>query len=314
MPSQTVIESDGTIKSFTDWVKADGSTDFQPENGRYHLYGQHLCPFSHRAAMGRVLKGLEDVISMDNMDYELNRGEGWKFSPGKEGCDADSVNGYKYLKEAYTASAKKLGASGFSGTVVVPTLYDKKLQRVVSNESADILRMFNEEFNEFCVNKELDLFPEALRPEIEEVEKWTHMTIGLGVYGPGRAENQEEYDSAIEKLFTGLDKAEAILSKNRYLVGKQLTEADVRLFVVLIRFDVVYYFLKCCKRRIADYPALWAYTRDIYQTGNIKSTVVFDQIMKGYFMSYYTRAINPNKIVPVLPELNYDEEPNRENM
>ncbi|XP_067946244.1 glutathionyl-hydroquinone reductase YqjG-like [Watersipora subatra] len=314
MSGKTVIEEDGTIKSFKDWIKADGSTDFLPEKERYHIYGQHVCPFFHRTAIGRVLKGLEDVISMDNLDYVNEKDKGWKFSPEKEGCDADSINGYEYLREAYEASAKKLGASGFSGSVVVPTLYDKKLGRVVSNESADILRMFNEEFNEFCTNKELDLFPQALRPEIEKVEGWVLGAIGYGVYGPGWAKTQEDYDAAIEKVYSALDKAEEMLSKKRYLVGEQMTEADIWLFVILIRFDPVYFIMRCCKKRISDYPALWAYIRDIYQTGNIKSTVVFDHIMKSYFLSHILKPWNPYGIVPSLPELNYDEPSNRENM
>ncbi|XP_067946549.1 glutathionyl-hydroquinone reductase YqjG-like isoform X2 [Watersipora subatra] len=314
MVSKTVIEEDGTIKSFKDWIKADGSTEFQPEKGRYLVYGGHVCPYSHSVTFTRALKGLEDVIGLDIVDYVNVKGKGWRFSPEKDGCDADSVNGCEYLREVYEASAAKLGASGFSGVVCLPTLYDKKLGRVVSQESGDILRMFNSEFNDFCVNKDVDINPPALQAEIEETEAWIKESIASMVYTPGRAESQEVYDAAVEKLFGGFDKAESILSKKRYLVGDQLTVADIRLFAVLIRFDPVYFIMRCCRKRVSDYAALWPYTRDIYQTGNVRSTVVFEHIVRGYFLSHVLKLLNPNGIVPSLPELNYEEAHHRENI
>ncbi|KAF6030313.1 hypothetical protein EB796_011393 [Bugula neritina] len=325
MATKTVLEEDGTIKGFFDWVKQDGSTPFQPEAGRYHLYGQHLCPFSNRATIGRVIKGLESAISYDNLDYVLPEGPGWKFSPEKPGCDADSINGCSILREVYDASAKKLGAKGFcyhsvgfSGGVTVPVLYDRKLGRIVSNDSASILRMLNSEFNEFCATPaqaKLDLFPPALQSEIEEAEAWQTKSIIFAVYGPAYAKTQEDFDAAIVKLFDGLDKAEELLSKQRYVVGKQMTEADIRLFVTLVRFDAVYVHMKCYLKRVnRDYPALWGFVRDIYQTGNIKDVVVFDEILKGYFLSKYMKPVNPYGIVPKLPPLDFHAPHGRELM
>jgi len=318
MATRTVIEEDGSIKGFNDWIKADGSTEHQPEAGRYHIYGQHLCPYSNRATIGRVLKGLENIISYDNVDWLLLEGKGWKFNPEREGCDSDSVNGYEYLRDAYDATAKKLGApAGYVGMVTVPTLYDKKLQRVVSNDSASILKMFNSEFQEFCSSPEhrdLDLYPEELREKVDEVEEWTNKQIITAIYYPVAAKNQKDYDAAIENLYSGLDKLEGVLSKSRYVTGSTLTEADIRLFCVLIRFDPVYALLFCTKKRVVDYPAIWAYTRDVYQTGNVRATINRDQTIKGYFLSYRRKLTNPHGIVPALPDLNYEEPHNRANL
>jgi len=317
MQTKTLLEADGTVKNFFDWVRADGSTEFKPEAGRYQLYGQHLCPFSNRATIGRVIKGLDKAIGFTNCDWVLPEGTGWKISPEKDGCDADPVHNAGYLRELYEISAKKLGASGFSGVVTVPVLYDTKLDRIVSTDSAGILRMFNSEFQALCATEEhrkLDLYPEALRDKIEEVEGWTQKLIGFGVYGPGRAQTQADYDAAIHSLFTGLDRMEHLLSKQRYLAGSQLTEADIRMFVTLVRFDCVYYFLKCTRKRIAsDYPALWAFTREIYQTGNVKSMINIPQIVGGYFSDWrIKKSMNALGIIPAIPTLNFDEPHGRE--
>nr|KAG5704964.1 hypothetical protein BaRGS_022806 [Batillaria attramentaria] len=242
---------------------ADGSTGFPAAAGRYHLYVCLACPWAHRTLIVRKLKGLEDVISTTVVDWLLGEG-GWNFTDSKPKCSLDTVNNCKFLKEVYLKADPD-----YSGNITVPCLWDKEKKTVVNNESSEIIRMFNTEFNAFCKTDEqrkLHLYPESLRPQIDAVNEWIYPQINNGVYRSGFAHSQEAYSTAVNGVFDGLDKVEAILSKQRYLVGNQLTEADIRLFTTLVRFDTVYHtHFKTNKRRIVDYPNMWAYTRDIYQ-------------------------------------------------
>ncbi|XP_028411997.1 uncharacterized protein LOC114534726 [Dendronephthya gigantea] len=296
---------------FRHWVKADGSTGFKPERGRYHLYVSFGCPWAHRTLIVHKLKGLEDVITVDVVDWLLEKPQGWKFAEEKDGCTPDTVNNCQFLSQVYALSDPT-----YVGNWTVPVLFDKVKNTIVSNESSEIIRMLNSEFNEFCSTKEqqmLDLYPVNLKTEIDEVNKWIYSDINNGVYRCGFSTSQEPYNAAVQKLFQGLDKAEEILSKQRYLTGKRLTEADVRLFVTLIRFDVVYHgHFKCNKKRIFDYPNLWGFTKDIYQTNGVASTVNFEHIKRLYQESQ--RSINPYGIVSVGPDLDLMSAHSRDEM
>ncbi|XP_067946424.1 glutathionyl-hydroquinone reductase YqjG-like isoform X1 [Watersipora subatra] len=296
---------------YRNWVKADGSTRFAPESGRYHLYVSYACPWASRTLMLRSLKGLKKAISVDVVDWLMTE-KGWSFNPEVAGCTPDSVNGYSCLRQVYTEH----GAENFNGKVTVPVLYDKKNKEIVNNESSEIIRMLSAEFNEFCETEEqrkLDLYPEHLRAGIDGVNEWIYTSINNGVYRAGFAQTQEAYDKAVHELFNALDRAEEILSKTRYLTGSEFTEADVRLFVTLIRFDMVYVqHFKCNRKRIIDYPSLWPYVRDIYQMPGVKETVNMEHIVKHYLKSH--KHINPFGIVPINPILDFEEPHQRENI
>ncbi|XP_013422016.1 uncharacterized protein LOC106181976 isoform X2 [Lingula anatina] len=258
----------------------------------------------------RKLKGLEKVISVDIVDWLFSE-IGWRFSPEKPGCTPDRENGCTYMREIYMKADPNYG-----GRYTVPCLWDKQEKTIVSNESSEIIRMFNTEFNEFCATPEqmeLDFYPAHLKQQIDGLNEWIYPKINNGVYRCGFARKQEPYDTAVAELFDGLDKVESILSGKRYLTGPDMTEADIRLFTTLIRFDPVYHgHFKCNKKRIIDYPNLWAYTRDIYQTHGIAETVNMDHIKKHYMESHDT--INPFRIVSVGPDLDYMEPHGREKM
>lgn len=246
--------------------------------------------------VGRALKGLEDTISYSPVDWYLETGVGWKFSEKSP----DPIGNKNTLKEYYHQSEKD-----YNGKITVPVLYDKKTGKIVNNESAEILRIINSEFNDFAKNKDLDLYPEHLREKIDEINTWIYDTINNGVYRCGFATSQEAYDEAFEKLFTALDRVEDILSKSRYLIGNTLTEADVRLWTTLLRFDPVYVtHFKTNKKRIADYPNIFGFTRELYQIPEIKKTVDMTHIKNHYFVSHV--HINPNRIVPGGPDVDFD--------
>jgi putative glutathione S-transferase len=294
------IDDDGAFirhpTSFRSQIKADGSSDFSPELGRYHLYVSLACPWAHRTLIGRKLKGLESVISVDVVDPIL-RSTGWSFDRGVPGATGDTVNHFDRLRDAYLASSP-----GFEGAITVPVLWDKRAGKIVNNESAEILRMFNTEFQEFSDHSEIDLYPKSLRKQIDSLNAWIYPEINNGVYRCGFARNQKAYSSAFRLLFSALDRVEGILADARYLTGAQLTEADVRLFTTLIRFDSVYFtHFKCNLRRIVDYPNTWDYVRDIYQLPGVEESVDMDHIKRHYFESH--RNINPLGIVPDGPEL-----------
>ncbi|BFZ25074.1 hypothetical protein BsWGS_28113 [Bradybaena similaris] len=286
---------------FRNWITADGSSGYKAEADRYHLYVSLACPWAHRTLIVRSLKGLGDVISVTVVDWLLET-KGWAFTDKKPKCDLDRVNGCSYLREVYEKSDKDYG-----GNVTVPCLWDKHTGTIVNNESSEIIRMFNSEFQAFCKTPEqhdLDLYPAALRAEIDAINDWIYPQINNGVYRSGFAKSQEAYNEAVSGVFDGLDKVEQILSSKRYLTGKNVTEADVRLFTTLIRFDTVYHtHFKTNKKRIVDYPNIWGYVRDIYQLPGVSATVDQEHIMKHYFVSH--KHINPTGIVPVGPELDF---------
>lgn len=279
---------------FREWVTADGASGYPAEPGRYHLYVSLACPWAHRTVILRKLKRLENVIGMTVVD-PIRDEKGWAFRNGP-GHSEDPINGFRYLSEAY----KKTDPS-FKDRVTVPVLWDKKRGRIVSNSDDDILRMLNSAFNAFT-DIDYDFYPEPLRAEIDQINDFVYPNINDGVYRAGFATTQKAYEQAVRALFEALDQIEERLSKQRYLVGQQITEADWRLFPTLIRFDPVYYVhFKCNLRRIIDYPSLWGYLRELYQYDGIAETVNFDHIKRHYYMTH--EDINPTRIVPVGPEL-----------
>jgi len=280
--------------SFRHWIKSDGSSAFKPEKDRYHLYVSYACPWAHRTLILRKLKKLEDVISISIVDSIMLE-NGWEFhdSPGSI---TDNINQKEFLYEIY-----KLADPEYSGRVTVPVLWDKKEKTVVNNESSEIIRMLNSEFNEYADNS-VDYCPEDLRNEIDEVNSFVYDNINNGVYKCGFATTQEAYENAFNNLFGALNKIEEKLTDNDYLVGNKLTEADWRLFTTLIRFDPVYVgHFKCNLKRIADYKNISKYLKHLYNVPGVKETVNFDHIKRHYYMSHKT--INPTGVVPAGPEI-----------
>jgi len=289
---------------FRDWVSRDGSTGFPAEAGRYHLYVSLACPWAHRTLILRTLKGLEDAISVSVVDPIMGD-EGWHFSRAP-GCVPDTVNGCAYLREVYVK-----GDPRYTGRVTVPLLWDKQAGTAVSNESADIVRMLNREFDDQARHPERDFYPKDLRGEIDAVNAWVYDTINNGVYKTGFAQTQEAHEEAYDALFTALDRVEERLAAHRFLVGNRLTEADWRLFTTLVRFDPVYVgHFKCNRQRIADFPNLGNYLRDLYQMPGIAPTVNLDHIKRHYYGSH--PGINPTGIVPKGPRLDYTAAHDRE--
>jgi len=283
--------------SFRNWVRADGSTAFVPEAGRYHLYVSLACPWAHRTLIFRAQKKLESVISVSVVD-PLMAADGWVFGDS-EGGTVDAVNGVSLLHQIYT-----LAEPTFTGRVTVPILWDRKTRTIVNNESSEIIRMFNSEFDAFG-DSSLDLYPEELAREIDELNAYIYPRINNGVYRCGFATTQEAYEEAYRELFEGLDEIDARLSGRRYLLGSQVSEADWRLFTTLVRFDAVYVgHFKCNRQRIADYENLSGYLRDLYQTPGISDTVNMTHIKRHYYASH--RTINPTAVVPLGPDLNLD--------
>jgi putative glutathione S-transferase len=278
---------------FRDWVTADGSGPHPAEAGRYHLYISLACPWACRTLIVRGLKRLEDVIDVTVVD-PLRDERGWRFTAE----EPDPVNGFTYLSEAYVASDP-----GFDGRVTVPVLWDKQLGRIVNNESADIVRMLNSAFDEWG-DQTVDLYPEALREEIDALNDRIYETVNNGVYRAGFAATQEAYEEAFDALFQTLDVLDERLAQRRYLTGDRITEADWRLFVTLVRFDAVYVgHFKCNLRRIADYPNLSGYVRDLYQQPGIAATVNLDHIKRHYYMTH--PQLNPTRVVPKGPALDF---------
>ena len=287
--------------AFRNWVTADGGPGptgeggFRAESGRYHLYVSLACPWAHRTLIFRALKGLESHISVSIVDPKMPDAHGWQFT-GEAGSTRDELNGADYLWQVYAKARPD-----YSGRVTVPVLWDKQRGTIVSNESAEIIRMFNTAFDGLTGNR-LDFYPEALRPEIDVLNARIYDDINNGVYKAGFATSQEAYDEAVGKLFAALDWAEDILSRRTYLTGDAPTEADWRLFTTLVRFDAVYVgHFKCNRRRIADYPQLSRYLKALYQVPGVKETVNLDHIRTHYYWSHAT--INPSRIIPVGPEL-----------
>lgn len=289
--------------SFRNWVRADGSTPYVPEAGRYHLYVSYACPWAHRTLIARSLLGLDDAISV-SVCHPLMLDQGWVFSDGKAEIP-DTVNGVDYLHELYT----KADAT-FTGRATVPVLWDKKTGTLVNNESRDILRMFTTEFRRLWT-RELDIAPADLVSEIDDTAASFYNSVNNGVYRSGFARTQHAYEEAVTQLFEALDGLEQRLSTQRFLVGNRLTEADVCLFPTLLRFDPVYVtHFKCNLRRLVDYPNLWGFTRDVYQMPGVAETCDLRHIKEHYFGSH--ASVNPLRIVPVGPELDLGEPHGRE--
>jgi len=277
---------------FRQWVKADGSTPFRPEAGRYHLFVSLACPWAHRTLIVRALKGLEGVIGVTVVD-PLMREQGWTFP------EPDPITGSTRLYEVY-AKAKP----DYTGRVTVPVLWDKHTGTIVNNESAEIIRMLNREFDAFG-DPSVDLYPADLAEEIDRLNAFVYDRINNGVYKAGFATSQEKYEQAFDALFAALDELDGRLATQRYLFGERRTEADWRLFTTLVRFDAVYVgHFKCNLRRIADYPNLSGYLRDLYQVPGVAATVNFAHIKRHYYASH--TMINPTGIVPKGPALDLD--------
>jgi putative glutathione S-transferase len=298
--SKTAGEFVRAESQFRERVSADGSSGYKAEPGRYHLYVSAACPWAHRTIIYRKLKRLEDVISLSVVDPVMSD-QGWAFTDGGK---PDTVNGFKYLHQAYTRTNPD-----YSGRVTVPLLWDKQTRRIVNNESSEIIRMLNSEFNAFTGVK-TDFYPIDLRPGIDAINAFVYERINNGVYKAGFAGSQRVYESAVTRLFEALDEIEVRLGRSRYLIGDGVTEADWRLFTTLIRFDAVYVaHFKCNLRRIEDYPNLSNYLRDLYQVPGVAKTVDLDHIKRHYFLSH--RHLNPSGLVPLGPALDFSRPHNR---
>ncbi len=301
--SKTGGKFERSAAKFRNWVTADGATGpegadgFKAEPGRYHLYVSLACPWAHRTLIFRRLKKLEDVIGLSIVHHFMGE-HGWTFLP-EDGATGDTLYGLDYLHQLYTKADP-----AYSGRVTVPVLWDKQRETIVSNESSEIIRMLNSAFDAWG-DAAVDFYPKALRAEIDAVNALVYPNVNHGVYRAGFATTQAAYDEAFRQLFDTLDGLEERLSRQRYLLGDRITEADWRLFTTLVRFDAVYVgHFKCNLRRIADYPNLSGYLRELYQVPGVAGTVNFLHIKHHYYGSHGT--INPTGIVPVGPLLDLD--------
>lgn len=289
---------------FRNWVTADGSAGptgvggFKAEANRYHLYVSLACPWAHRTTIYRKLKGLEDMISL-SVVHPFMGDKGWTFAEGA-GVIADPIVNASYLYEVYVAAKPD-----YTGRVTVPILWDKKTNTIVSNESSEIIRMLNSAFDEAGAT-DVNFLPKALLAEIDTINEFVYSAVNNGVYKAGFATTEAAYKEAVVTLFDALDTLEARLADQRYLLGDTITEADWRLFTTLVRFDAVYVgHFKCNIRRIVDYPNLWGYLRDLYQVPGIAETVSIEHIKAHYYTSHAN--INPTRIIPVGPLLDFNE-------
>ena len=289
--------------TYRNWVTADGSPGpsgeggFPAASGRYHLYVSYACPWAHRTLIFRKLKALEEHIGV-SVVHPLMKGDGWTFATDFDGATGDAVSGKRFLREIYQAAEPRA-----TTRVTVPVLWDKRRQTIVSNESSEIIRMLNGGFDGITGNR-LDFYPEPLRAEIDRINDAVYENVNNGVYKAGFATTQEAYDDAVTALFDELDRFDERLSRQRYLAGDRITEADWRLFTTLVRFDPVYVgHFKCNVRRLVDYPALWPYARELYQVPGVAGTVRFDHIKFHYHASHET--VNPHGIVPRGPLVDF---------
>ena len=289
---------------FRNWITADGapgpsgSGGFPAESGRYHLYVSYACPWAHRTLIFRALKGLGDHITISVVHPDMLT-EGWTFEADDAGATGDTLYGLPFARDIYTRADPT-----FSGRVTVPILWDKEQETIVSNESSEIIRMLNSAFDAITGNSD-DYWPEALRDDIAPVNDRIYDTFNNGVYKSGFATTQAAYDEAVGPLFDTMDWLEDRLSTRRYLMGEQMTEADWRLFTTLVRFDAVYHLhFKCNRKRLIDYPNLWAYTRELYQVPGVAETVNMAHIIRHYHFSH--ESINPHRIIPINPVIDFD--------
>lgn len=297
---------------FRNWVTRDGAAGpsgtggFKAEAGRYHLYVSHACPWAHRTLIFRAIKGLSDLIDVSVVHPDM-LGDGWTFDTDFAGATGDRLHGARFLRDVYLRANPQT-----TGRVTVPVLWDKARDTIVSNESSEIIRMFNAAFNDLTGNAD-DYYPVALRERIDTMNARIYDSVNNGVYKAGFATTQAAYDAAVVPLFETLDWLDSHLAGNRYLMGARVTEADWRLFTTLIRFDPVYHLhFKCNRKRIVDYPNLWAYTRALYQWPGVADTIDMDHIVRHYHYSHDT--INPNRIIPINPVLDYHAPHGRERL
>ncbi|PJK01121.1 glutathione-dependent reductase [Lysobacteraceae bacterium NML91-0213] len=308
-----LVDASGALQRpssvFRNWVTVDGAPGptgeggFKAESGRYHLYVARACPWAHRATLFRELKGLQEHIGL-SVTHWLMGDDGWTFDPAP-GVIQDPLHGAEALWQLYARSE-----SAYSGRVTVPVLWDRQTSRIVSNESADIIRMFNSAFDVVGA-LDGDYAPTALVAEIDGLNERIYAGLNNGVYRAGFARSQEAYDVAVAEVFETLDWLEHLLSRQMFLCGDRLTEADWRLFTTLLRFDSVYHgHFKCNVRLLVDYPALWSYTRELYAHPAVAPTVDLDHIKRHYYCSH--RHINPTGVVPAGPEIDFTVAPDRE--
>lgn len=297
---------------FRHWVTVDGLAGpsgeggFKAEPGRYHLYVSYACPWAHRTLIFRSLKGLEEIISVSVVHPDMGP-RGWKFDDSFTDASVDHLHQSKYMHQLYAIADPQ-----YSGIITVPVLWDKKLNTIVNNESSEIIRMLNSAFDEWG-NAEVDLYPTELHAEIEKINAPIYDTVNNGVYRCGFANTQAAYEQAFDAMFETLDSLEQRLSENRYLLGERITEADWRLLPTLVRFDAVYFgHFKCNLRRISDYPNLGNYLRELYQWPGIAETIFMTHIKRHYYWSH--DSINPTRIVPKGPELDFTHSHNRDSL
>lgn len=289
--------------TFHHQITADGSSGFKAQSGRYHLYICWACPWAHRTAIMRKLKGLEDAISLSVVAPEIDQ-NGWEFSD-QPGCIPDTVNHTNYLWEVYLKADRD-----YSGRVTVPVLWDKQTGTIVNNESREIIRMLDTQFDAIA-QKDVNFYPEDLQAKIDQTIDAIYQPINNGVYRAGFATKQSAYEEAVTELFDALDYWENVLDRQRYLCGDRITEADWCIFTTLLRFDAVYYVhFKCNLRRIVDYPNLWNYLKDLYQQPGVKETCNLDHIKRHYYKSHPN--VNPTRIVPKGPIIDFEAPHNRD--
>ena len=295
---------------FRNWVTADGSAGpsgeggFKAESGRYHLYVSHACPWANRTLIYRSLKGLTDHIDISVVHPDM-LSDGWTFSTDFPGATGDRLFGSEFARDIYLRARPDM-----TGRVTVPILWDKQRNTIVSNESSEIIRMFNTAFNDITGDRQ-DFYPAPLRDRIDALNARIYDDVNNGVYKAGFATSQQAYDRAVHELFDALDWIEDILARNRYLTGDRVTEADWRLFPTIARFDAVYHLhFKCNRARIVDYPNLWGWARELYQWPGIRDVVQFDHFVRHYHYSHET--INPHRIIPINPVIDWDAPHGRE--
>lgn len=297
-----------TASTFRNFISKESNSQFPPESGRYHLYVSYACPWASRCLAYLKIKGLEKAIAFTSVKpiwertKESDEHMGWVF-PASEteeaGAEPDPLNGARSIRELY-----ELASTNYAGKYTVPVLWDKKLKTIVNNESSEIIRMFNTEFNDIAENAALDLYPSHLQARIDETNEWVYNGINNGVYKCGFARKQGPYEEAAIQLYEALDKCEEILGRQRYICGNTLSEADIKLFVTLIRFDEVYaVHFKCNKKLLRDYPNMFNYTKDIFQIPGVSSTVNMQHIKRHYYGSHPT--VNPFGIIPLGPDIDY---------
>ncbi|NUC71417.1 glutathione S-transferase family protein [Haloterrigena sp. SYSU A558-1] len=292
--------------TFRDRVRDDPDARFQPEADRYHLYVSSACPWAHRTLVTRALKGLEDAISVSVVD-PYRDDDGWQFTPEKEGCTPDHVHGADYLRELYVEADPDATCR-----VTVPVLWDTEEDTIVNNESEEIMRMLDTEFDDYA-NRDVDLYPEGYRDEVDRIIDEIYEPINNGVYRAGFATRQEPYDEAVDDLFSALDHWDEVLADQRYLAGDRLTEADVAMFTTLVRFDNVYHtHFMCNVQYIREYENLWPYLRDLYQTDDVAETVNMDHIKEHYYTTH--PDVNPHRIVARGPDLDFEAPHDRDEL